>query len=535
MRKKVLLLLTCFALFVLSFGLVACGEQTYGVMVDLNIQNGIVSVSTQEAKEGTSVWVQVKPNDGYLVDEVTYNQHPITVDENGFGKFVMPRENVMVSATFKSAGDVLDGLFTCTSVSSDLPETYYKNDFLYFKDGKLDIGLVSDVEYFIGTDYDYSMDGYKIVADLLGDDVYVDHEERVLKNGNIEVEMKFTDMESVVYTFEKFSGQETRLQVGKYSAELGPEHFDTVLEENQNIFIVDSREEEGRDLGEAIFYGDIFIISRYDMNEKVVGRLTQNQDNSYDFDAHTYTYSQGYDVYVTETPMKLERTGDYVETEEKVYTIKSISDDEVLDETAKLAFVALKNGYAAIGIYISEEFYRGYYFRQYVPYTTADGQINLTLYFDNGEQIVEKLYTATVDESQLSFVYDDVTYVFESDSNSIMVESGVNYKLDGYTDPSARELQDNKYNRQWYFKYDSHERSINLFHYGDAEDIIYGSYGYNRVKVFADRFVCFNATLGNVVVGTISNAEGAIQLHGYEFQVTEDRVEEFEFTWKLTV
>ncbi len=75
--------------------------------------NGSFSVSNRHAKAGDTVTVTPKPNDGYIVDEVTVtdkNGNSVAVKDNGDGtySFVMPEkaaQPVKVSVTFKEETD----------------------------------------------------------------------------------------------------------------------------------------------------------------------------------------------------------------------------------------------------------------------------------------------------------------------------------------------------------------------------------------------------------------------------------------------
>ena len=73
----------------------------YTITVESNIENGTVSVDKTTATEGETVKITVKPNEGYLQDEITVtdsSKNAITVTSN---TFTMPKSNVVVSATFK--------------------------------------------------------------------------------------------------------------------------------------------------------------------------------------------------------------------------------------------------------------------------------------------------------------------------------------------------------------------------------------------------------------------------------------------------
>lgn len=71
----------------------------YQVKVADGIRHGTLAVSTASAAEGTTVTVTATPDSGYALDAITTTP-TLTVSKNSF---VMPAENVTVSATFKVA------------------------------------------------------------------------------------------------------------------------------------------------------------------------------------------------------------------------------------------------------------------------------------------------------------------------------------------------------------------------------------------------------------------------------------------------
>ena len=65
------------------------------------LENGTLIPSTNSATAGTEVDLTVTPSDGYEIDSVTKNGEKLTADANGTYKFIMPANNVTLSATFK--------------------------------------------------------------------------------------------------------------------------------------------------------------------------------------------------------------------------------------------------------------------------------------------------------------------------------------------------------------------------------------------------------------------------------------------------
>ncbi len=507
-----------------------------------DVQNGSIQITSHtnmKAVPGETVRGIVITDDTYDIQDVKVNSQSVQLNkETGEFSFTMPDGDATVEATIVEHVYEADGLYICTS--ANFQEEYYKNNFLYFHDGKVDIGIVSDYEYFVGKDYGYTLNKNEIEVELGDVDDGISHSQKILKNGNIEIEIEFgEEMGTIVYTFEKYLGEEIVLQNGEYSTTMGTENFQTVLESNGNLFIIDSEDEKGRDLGEVSFYGDLIIIKGYDQKQQIVGKLTKTQDNSYNIDAVIYYYVSGYydnvwhDGYlsVEDRPISLTRVGDFNASEEKLYVIQSVSSGELAD-FQKQSFVVFKGEFVTVGIQIYEDFFKGFYYRQYIPYTTAEnGKIKVELRFDGTEYTLKM--EATIEDTELKFDFNEAQYVFKLDTNSQSVESGVEYKLGGYVDPYYPE---DPIERDWLFMYNSERLEINIFYYdndynGDRYKW-WGAYQYNRVKVFGDKFICFNEELiNNIVVGTISNLEGAIQLHGCEYQ---GEVEHFVFTWTLT-
>lgn len=70
------------------------------------ISNGAISITPRSAKEGAVIYVNTTPNNGYTLDKLTIRTvSGIVITPNltstGYHSFVMPAENVTVSATFK--------------------------------------------------------------------------------------------------------------------------------------------------------------------------------------------------------------------------------------------------------------------------------------------------------------------------------------------------------------------------------------------------------------------------------------------------
>ncbi|MBR5528430.1 MAG: hypothetical protein IKV97_05440, partial [Clostridia bacterium] len=78
-------------------------SDTYSITISDNIENGTVTLSSDSAFAGAKVSLVVTPDEGYIIDTVTYNDgsdHVIT-PENGAYSFSMPASDVTVSATFR--------------------------------------------------------------------------------------------------------------------------------------------------------------------------------------------------------------------------------------------------------------------------------------------------------------------------------------------------------------------------------------------------------------------------------------------------
>lgn len=70
------------------------------------ISNGAISITPRSAKEGAVIYVNTTPNNGYALDKLTIRTASgVVITPNmtstGYHSFVMPTENVTVSATFK--------------------------------------------------------------------------------------------------------------------------------------------------------------------------------------------------------------------------------------------------------------------------------------------------------------------------------------------------------------------------------------------------------------------------------------------------
>lgn len=82
-------------------------------------QNGSVSANKQSAKENEEVSLTVTPDKGYLLDQLLVNGKPVEIN-NGTYTFNMPKENVVISATFKEKP------ITPPEGSTLIPEDGYK-------------------------------------------------------------------------------------------------------------------------------------------------------------------------------------------------------------------------------------------------------------------------------------------------------------------------------------------------------------------------------------------------------------------------
>ncbi|WP_294701788.1 S-layer homology domain-containing protein [uncultured Flavonifractor sp.] len=86
----------------------AVANPTYSVTISPDIQNGSVTASSVEAHQGDTVTLTVTPSSGYVVETVQYNGQTIA-PQNGTYAFVMPAENVIITATFKKDGGTNPG------------------------------------------------------------------------------------------------------------------------------------------------------------------------------------------------------------------------------------------------------------------------------------------------------------------------------------------------------------------------------------------------------------------------------------------
>ncbi len=92
------------------------------ITIDENIENGDVSVSAEEAVEGTEITLTATPDEGYELDAYTVtdaSDNTVTVTD---GKFTMPDSAVTVSATFKAID------YTLTAATADGGSIYFEVD-----------------------------------------------------------------------------------------------------------------------------------------------------------------------------------------------------------------------------------------------------------------------------------------------------------------------------------------------------------------------------------------------------------------------
>ncbi|MFN2103126.1 SpaA isopeptide-forming pilin-related protein [Finegoldia dalianensis] len=66
-------------------------------------EGGTITAEPTSAPADTEITLTVIPNKGYAIQSVTMNGQPITVDGNGQYKFIMPKGDATVSATFKKS------------------------------------------------------------------------------------------------------------------------------------------------------------------------------------------------------------------------------------------------------------------------------------------------------------------------------------------------------------------------------------------------------------------------------------------------
>lgn len=113
--KPILLLGFVFALCMGLFAFTACGggddSPRYTITVN-ETENGEITASATEAKEGDEITLTATPDSGYRLDELSINGSLVLADlsEGNTYTFTMPAENVVVDGTF---------------VSTDVPVSYY--------------------------------------------------------------------------------------------------------------------------------------------------------------------------------------------------------------------------------------------------------------------------------------------------------------------------------------------------------------------------------------------------------------------------
>ena len=86
------------------------GSTTYPVSTPSKTENGSVSVSPKNASRGDTVTITVKPDDGYVLDDLTVtdkNGNDLKLTDKGDGKytFIMPAGKVEVKASFAEAAE----------------------------------------------------------------------------------------------------------------------------------------------------------------------------------------------------------------------------------------------------------------------------------------------------------------------------------------------------------------------------------------------------------------------------------------------
>ena len=95
----------------------------YNVTVASTLKNGQLEVSPTTAKQGETVTVTANPETGYVLDTLTATgvsgAVSTTQDSNDANKytFIMPAENVTVSATFKASAPAEDKTITISDIS----------------------------------------------------------------------------------------------------------------------------------------------------------------------------------------------------------------------------------------------------------------------------------------------------------------------------------------------------------------------------------------------------------------------------------
>ncbi|MBO4870588.1 MAG: leucine-rich repeat protein [Muribaculaceae bacterium] len=75
---------------------------TFAITIDENIENGTVTADKEEAEEGDTVTLTVTPAEGYQLETITVNPETLelVVEVNENNQFIMPADNVTVTATF---------------------------------------------------------------------------------------------------------------------------------------------------------------------------------------------------------------------------------------------------------------------------------------------------------------------------------------------------------------------------------------------------------------------------------------------------
>lgn len=102
----------------------------HSVTVDPDIANGKISVDNAKPYEGDTVTVTATPDQDYVLETVTFNNTPAKVVGNK-ATFIMPNENVTVTATFRKANkykvtiasDITNGTVTANGSSNAITVT----------------------------------------------------------------------------------------------------------------------------------------------------------------------------------------------------------------------------------------------------------------------------------------------------------------------------------------------------------------------------------------------------------------------------
>ena len=108
--------------------------------------NGDVTVSPTTPKQGDTVTITPKPDNGYEVDKVTVtdsNGKDITVKDNGDGtySFTQPSGKVTITVTFKATGCPKDSTCPISKFTDSVPTAWYHDGVHYVLDEGLMVGV----------------------------------------------------------------------------------------------------------------------------------------------------------------------------------------------------------------------------------------------------------------------------------------------------------------------------------------------------------------------------------------------------------